>query len=234
MTLPTILRRHRFRVTGDDITAVANAVVTATPLHADPANTVLGEIAKYLNPHTCGADGYGQLLGDDTATCLPRAAVMSWFADATVAGLDLFVLDNGHDDRHLNAIMWDDRHLNATMWDDVTAGPNSFPVHPYTSFSVCANVSARTSGAAASDALPRGLALADYLLGTRRGYHGALGVPRMSDIAAAMFVDTLDGPGLDDEVWWEKLPEPGADIHDDMRWQHGMHASYLLTAKYPL
>ena len=68
MTLPTVLRRHRFRVAGDDIAAVANAVVTATPLHADPANTVLVEIARYLNPHTCDGAGYGQLLADDAVS----------------------------------------------------------------------------------------------------------------------------------------------------------------------
>mgnify|MGYP006902694119 CR=1 FL=1 len=87
MTLPTILRRHRFRVTGDDIAAVAQSIVTATPLHPDPGNAVLAEIAEYVNPHTCGAAGYGQLIADDVDTCLPRAAVVPRFAGAPVSGV---------------------------------------------------------------------------------------------------------------------------------------------------
>lgn len=224
MSRPTILRRHRFRVAGDDIAAVAESIVTATPLHADQANTVIGEIAGYLNPHTCDAAGYGQLLADDTEACMPRAAVVPRFAGAPVAGLDMFVLDNGHDDRHINAI----------MWADIGTPPNTFPVHPHASFAGCANVSARTSGADASDALPQDLALAGYLLGKRRAYPDTFGVPRVDDIVAATFVDTLAGPSLDDDVWREELPEPGADIHADMQWQHGLHATYLLTRKYAL
>lgn len=224
MTLPTVLRRHRFRVAGDDIAAVANAVVTATPLHADPANTVLVEIARYLNPHTCDGAGYGQLLADDVDTCMPRAAVVPRFAGAPVAGCDLFVLDNGDGIRHLNAI----------MWADIGTPPNTFPVHPHASFAGCANVSARTSGADASDAMPRDLALAKYLHGVATGYPDTFGVPRVEDIAAATFVDTLVGPDLDDEVWDDELPAPGADIHADMQWQHGLHATYLLTRKYAL
>lgn len=224
MTLPTILRRHRFRVAGDDIAAVANAVVTATPLHADPANTVLVEIARYLNPHTCDGAGYGQLLADDVDTCMPRAAVVPRFAGAPVAGCDLFVLDNGDGIRHLNAI----------MWADIGTPPNTFPVHPHASFAGCANVSARTHGETPTTAQPRDLALAKYLHGVATGYPEDFDVPRVAAIATATFVDTLAGPDLDDEVWWEELPAPGADIHADMDWQRGLHATYLLTRKYAL
>lgn len=228
MTRPTIMRRHRFRVAGGDIAIVAQSIVTGTPLHTDTGNTVIGEIARYLNPHTCDAAGYGQLLADDTEACMPRAAVVPRFAGAPVAGLDLFVLDNGNGIRQLNAI----------MWADIGTPPNTFPVHPHASFAGCANVSARTSGADASDAMPRdlalALALAKYLHGVTTGYPDTFGVPRVDDIVAATFVDTLAGPSLDDDVWWEELPEPGADIHADMQWQHGVHATYLLTRKYAL
>lgn len=222
MTLPTILRRHRFRVTGDDIAAVAQSIVTATPLHPDPSNAVLDEIAEYVNPHTCGAAGYGQLIADDVNACLPRAAVVPRFAGAPVSDLDLFVLDNGYGIRHLNAI----------MWADTGVPPNTFPVHPHASFAGCANVSARTSGKPANDALPENVAFAAYLLGASNGYPDTFGVPRVADIARAAFVDTLGGPNIDDPVWREALPAPGDDIHADMQWQHGLHATYLLTRKY--
>lgn len=181
MTLPTILRRHRYRLADNDIAAVARSIVTATPLHADPGNAVLAEIAEYVNPHTCGAAGYGQLIADDVDACLPRAAVVPRFAGAPVAGLDLFVLDNGYGIRHLNAI----------MWADIGVPPNTFPVHPHASFAGCANVSGRTRGEPANDALPRDLALAKYLLGVATGYPDTFDVPRVAAIATATFVDSM-------------------------------------------
>ena len=219
-----ILRRHRYRLADNDIAAVAQSIVTATPLHADPGNAVLAEIAEYVNPHTCGAAGHGQLIGDDVDACLPRAAVVPRFAGAPVAGLDLFVLDNGHGERHLNAL----------MWADVGTPPNTFPVHPHASFAGCANVSERTHGEPPASALPENVALAAYLLGAANGYPDTFGVPGASDIAAATFVDTIAGPSLGDAVWKEALTAPGVDIHADMRWQHGLHATYLLTRKYAL
>lgn len=224
MTSHAILRRHRFRVAGDDIAVVANAVVTSTPLHADPANTVLCEIARYLNPHTRGAAGYGQLIADDVDTCMPRAAVVPRFAGAPVAGLDMFVLDDSRGERHLNAL----------MWADIGTPPNTFPVHPHASFAGCANVSERTNGEPPISAQPRDLALAKYLLGVATGYPDTFDVPRVAAIATATFVDTIVGPDLDDDVWWEELPAPGADIHADMEWSRGLHATYLLTRKYAL
>lgn len=217
-----ILRRHRYRLADNDIAAVAQSIVTATPLHADPGNAVLAEIAEYVNPHTCGAAGYGQLIGDGVDACLPRAAVVPRFAGAPVAGLDLFVLDNGHGERHLNALMW------------VVAGksPNTFPVHPHVSFAGCANMSERTHGEPPASALPMNASLAAYLLGAANGYPDTFGVPRVEDITAATFVDTIAGPSLNDPVWREALPAPGDDIHADMQWQHGLHATYLLTRKY--
>lgn len=66
------------------------------------------------------------------------------------------------------------------------------------------------------------------------GYPGTFDVPRVAAIATATFVDTIVGPDLDDDVWWEELPAPGADIHADMEWSRGLHATYLLTRKYAL
>lgn len=224
MSRPTIMRRHRYRVIGDDIDAVAQSIVTATPLRASSDNAVLNEIAEYVNPHTCGAAGYGQLIADDVDACLSRAAVVARFAGAPVSGLELFVLDNGHGERHLNAL----------MWADVGTPPNTFPVHPHASFAGCANVSERTHGEPPASALPMNASLAAYLLGATNGYPDTFGVPRVEDIAAATFVDTIAGPSLGDAVWKEALTAPGADIHADMQWQHGLHATYLLTRKYAL
>lgn len=96
------MRRHRYRLTGGAIGAVATALTTATELVCDN-DALLEQIADHVNPHARGDAGFGQLVGDDPDACLPRAAVVSLFADAAVAGLDVFVLDNGHDDRHINA-----------------------------------------------------------------------------------------------------------------------------------
>lgn len=136
MSRPTIMRRHRYRLTGDDIAAVATALVTATEIDAAENSAVLQQVASHINPHARGDDGYGQLIGDDAGACLSRAAVVSQFANTPVAGLDVFVLNNGHDDRHINAI----------LWVSVGAPANTFPVYPFASFAGCTGVSKRSAG----------------------------------------------------------------------------------------
>ena len=237
MSKPTIMRRHRYRLTGDDIASVATALATATEIDAAENSAVLQQVASHINPHARGDDGYGQLIGDDAGACLSRAAVVSQFANAPVAGLDVFVLNNGHDDRHINAI----------LWVSVGAPANTFPVYPFASFAGCTGVSKRSAGISpVTEPVAYGShfgtfqggpstqdrALSSYLLGDITDYPDTFDVPYTDDIARAVFVDTLDGPDLDDAVWQAELPAPGVDIHSDMIWNSdGLHATYLLNAK---
>ena len=218
MSRTTIMRRHRYRLTGGAIGAVATALTTATELVCDN-DALLEQIADHVNPHARGDAGFGQLVGDDPDACLPRAAVVALFADTPAAGLDVFVLDNGHDDRHINAALW----LHAD------APPNTFPVYPYASLTGCTGVSRRTTAAAAATAKTQ--ALAGYVLGGT-AYPDTYGAPHTRDIARAVAVDTLAGPDIDDPVWEAGLPAPGDDIHADMLWNSGgLHAVYLLGEK---